>query len=100
MFTNCFGKSFSCSSNNSNTNDNTDKTEIKSVKVYFWHTFGQNIVTQLEDKIQSFEKIIKENEDFDVSIELKYQGGYSDILSIINKSFCCREYANNCSCLS
>lgn len=78
---------FSCSSNNSNTNDNTDKTEIKSVKVYFWHTFGQNIVTQLEDKIQSFEKIIKENEDFDVSIELKYQGGYSDILSIINKSF-------------
>ena len=66
---------FSC-----NSNKNADKT-----KIYFWHTFGQNVVEELSDKIENFEKIIKENEGVDITIELSYVGSYDDILNQVNK---------------
>ena len=66
---------FSC-----NSNKNVDKT-----KIYFWHTFGQNVVEELSDKIENFEKIIKENEGVDITIELSYVGSYDDILNQVNK---------------
>ncbi len=66
---------FSCNSNKS-----VDKT-----KIYFWHTFGQNVVEELSNKVEDFEKLIKENEGIDISIELTYQGSYDDMLNQVNK---------------
>lgn len=57
--------------------NNTDNT----IKVYFWHTFGHDIITSINKKINSFQTLIKEREGVDVKIEFLYQGGYSDILS-------------------
>ena len=68
---------FSC-----NSNKNADKN-----KIYFWHTFGQNLQEEMESKIDSFEKIIKENEDVDIDIELSYIGSYDEILSQVKKGF-------------
>ena len=52
---------------------------VKAVTVKFWHTFGQTVVDGLKAKIEAFSKLVKEQEGVDVTIDLKYQGGYDDI---------------------
>ena len=71
---------FSCS-------NNKNDTGLKSNEIYFWHTFGQSLQDELNSKIESFEKIIKDNEGVDVVIKPVYQGSYDDILSLVEKGF-------------
>ena len=52
---------------------------VKAVTVKFWHTFGQTVVDGLKAKIEAFSKLVKEQEGVDVTIDMKYQGGYDDI---------------------
>ena len=54
-----------------------------SVKVTFWHTFGQTVVDGLKSKIEAFKKAVKEHDGVDVNVDLKYQGGYDDIAKMI-----------------
>ncbi|MBO4541489.1 MAG: hypothetical protein J5736_05895 [Bacilli bacterium] len=55
-----------------------------AVKVVFWHTFGQKVVSVLERYISQFETLVKQNEGIDVDVELAYQGGYSDMVSKVS----------------
>ena len=68
----------SCSKTNSNETSN---------KIYFWHTFGQNLQDQLNKEIKTFEKLVKDNEGVDVDVELSYIGNYDEILDQIKKGF-------------
>lgn len=63
------------------------KKDDGKLTIHFWHTFGQGIVDELNRKITSFTKLIKDNEGIDVEISLDYQGGYDDILSKVQKGF-------------
>lgn len=47
--------------------------------VTFWHTFGQIPAGALQNKVDQFVKLVKDNEGVDVKVELTYQGGYSDM---------------------
>ena len=49
------------------------------VTVTFWHTFGQKAQAALEGKIESFKKLVKENEGVEVEVDLSYQGAYKDM---------------------
>lgn len=72
------GSLVSCGGNNDSASSN---------KVYFWHTFGKGIKTQVEKQAKEFEKIIKEKEDVDIEIVLEYQGSYNDLIGKVTKSF-------------
>ena len=68
------------SSDQSNTTSDTSAApSVKAVTVKFWHTFGQTVVDGLKAKIEAFSKLVKEQEGVDVTIDMKYQGGYDDI---------------------
>ena len=60
---------------------------VKSVKVKFWHTFGQTVVDGLKSKIAKFQQLVKENDGVDVTVEMSYQGSYDDIASKIAKGY-------------
>ena len=49
------------------------------IKIKFWHTFGQTVVDGLQDKINKFKGLVKENDGVDLDVELIYQGAYDDI---------------------
>lgn len=59
----------------------------KKVTITFWHTFGQQIVETLEEKLDQFHDLVLENENVDVTVELSYSGSYDDILTKINNGF-------------
>ncbi len=61
--------------------------ETKTVEINFWHTCGQTIVDNLEQKIEDFSKKVLEKENVKVNVKLTYQGGYDDILDNIEKGF-------------
>lgn len=61
--------------------------EVKSVKVKFWHTFGQTIVDGLKSKITAFKAAVKEHDGVDVDVEMTYQGGYDDIAKKISDGY-------------
>lgn len=77
----------STSSGADSTSNSTSQSEIKSVKIRFWHTFGQTVVDALSDKIATFENLVKQHDGVDVDIELAYQGGYDDIAKKISDGF-------------
>ena len=58
-----------------------------TVKIKFWHTFGQTIVDGLKGRIAEFQRLIKENDGVDVVVDMKYQGGYDDLASIIRSGY-------------
>ena len=58
-----------------------------SATVNFWHTFGQTVVDGLKPKIESFKQLVKENDGIDVEVNMKYQGGYDDIATLISDGF-------------
>ena len=47
--------------------------------VTFWHTFGQIPLASLEKKVETFKKLVLENEGVEVAVELSYQGAYKDM---------------------
>ena len=55
-----------------------------TVKVVFWHTFGDKVESALERYAATFEKLVKDNEGVDVDVELAYQGGYSDMVKKVS----------------
>lgn len=61
--------------------------DVKSVKIKFWHTFGQTIVDGLKSKIATFKQAVKEHDGVDVDIEMTYQGGYDDIAKKISDGY-------------
>ena len=65
---------------NVNANSNT-------IKIKFWHTFGQTIVDGLNAKIKNFTAAIKEHDNVDVTVELSYQGGYDEIAKKISDGY-------------
>ena len=58
-----------------------------SVKVKFWHTFGQTVVDGLKEKIKTYKKLVKEHDGVSVEIEMIYQGGYDDIAKKISDGY-------------
>ncbi len=56
------------------------KPSSGAIKVVFWHTFGDKVESALERYAEKFEKLVKDNENLDVDVELAYQGGYSDMV--------------------
>lgn len=65
----------------------TTDTPTDTVKIKFWHTFGQTIVDALNAKINNFKTLVKTNDGVDVEIALEYQGSYDDIKDKISKGF-------------
>ena len=59
--------------------NNGGGTTSETIKVKFWHTFGQTIVDGLKIKISDFATKVKTNDGVNVEIEMVYQGGYDDI---------------------
>ena len=57
------------------------------VTVNFWHTFGQGIVTVLNDKIDEFERLVLENEGVEVEIIESLEGNYDEIQKKVKNSF-------------
>lgn len=53
--------------------------QANKAKIVFWHTFGQKPLTALQNKVDSFIKLVKDNEGVEVEVELDYQGGYNDM---------------------
>ena len=76
---------FSCSNNTEKKDDKNQS--ITTNKIYFWHTFGQNLQEELDSKIGDFEKIIKDNEGVDVDIVPSYVGSYDEIMTQIERGF-------------
>lgn len=62
-------------------------TDDGTIKVKFWHTFGQTVVDALNSKIVTFESLIQEHDGLKVDIVLEYQGSYDDIKGKISKGF-------------
>jgi len=60
-----------------------NKTEDNSIKVLFWHTFGDKIETAIKKKANAFVKLVKDNEGVDVKVELSHLGGYNDVKRIV-----------------
>ena len=63
------------------------KKESNSIKIKFWHTFGQTVVDGLKIKIADYKKLVKEHDNIDLDIELSYQGSYDDIAKKIADSY-------------
>jgi multiple sugar transport system substrate-binding protein len=61
--------------------------EDNSIKVVFWHTSGAGLTRGFEDAAKNFVKLVKTNENVDVTVSIEYQGGYDDIESKISKGF-------------
>ena len=61
--------------------------EVKSVRIKFWHTFGQTVVDGLKSKIDTFKGLVKQNDGVDVDVELIYQGGYDDVAYNIRNGY-------------
>ena len=55
--------------------------------IYFWHTSGQTVTTELENIIEDFEALVLENEGKKINIILQYQGSYDDQLQKITTAF-------------
>ena len=62
-------------------------TDIDTVHIRFWHTFGQTVVDAVQDKIEKFQDLVYEHEGMNVEIELSYQGSYDDIATKIYNGF-------------
>ncbi len=79
----------SCTSGNSSLDNSTSSTTATSdnYTIYFWHTSGQTVQSELETRIDEFEKLVLENDGITINIELQYQGSYDDILTKILTSF-------------
>ena len=60
------------------------KTEEKGIVIDFWHTFGDKPEAALQDKVDQFVKLVKENEGVDVTVNLSYQGAYKDVPNKVN----------------
>ena len=81
------GKTSSSSEGTSSSSGSTPTPDVKSVKIKFWHTFGQTIVDGLKSKIATFKAAVKEHDGVDVEVEMTYQGGYDDIASKIANGY-------------
>lgn len=57
------------------------------IEISFWHTFGKTLTDSIQKRIESFKKIIKDEEGVDVDIVMRYQGSYDDINEKISKGF-------------
>ena len=77
----------SSSGNGNGGTQGSQSTNNGKITIYFWHTCGQTVVTELERRISEFEKLAKENDGVDVDIVLQYQGSYDDILQKIRTAF-------------
>ena len=71
----------------STTSDNSAAPSVSKVTVKFWHTFGQTVVDGLQSKIKTFAELVKANDGVDVTIDMKYQGGYDDIAKKISDGY-------------
>ena len=74
-------------SSNNNSQGGQGGGSPTSATVNFWHTFGQTVVDGLKGKIENFKKLVKENDGIDVEVNMKYQGGYDDIATLISDGF-------------
>ena len=61
-----------------NTSSNSGGFE-GTIKINFWHTFGDKAETALEGKVAKFVELVKANENVDVEVSLSYQGAYKDM---------------------
>ena len=81
-------KSSSASSSSAQGSSSSKPTgPAREAKITFWHTFGQGIVDNLKTKAAKFAALVKENDNVDVTIDLKYQGSYDDIAKIISDGY-------------
>ena len=69
------------------TDDSSAAPSVSKVTVKFWHTFGQTVVDGLKAKIKTFAELVKQNDGVDVTIDMKYQGGYDDIAKKISDGY-------------
>ena len=83
----------SSSSSNSSKNDSTNNPN-GTIELSFWHTFGKSIQEELSKQIDSFTKLVKENEGVDVNITASYQGSYDDLESKITKALATADAPN------
>ena len=83
----------SSSSSNSSKNDSTNNPK-GTIELSFWHTFGKSIQEELSKQIDSFTKLVKENEGVDVNITASYQGSYDDLESKITKALATADAPN------
>ena len=57
-----------------------------AVNIEFWHTFGKTPEEAIAAQAKAFQKLVKDNEGVDVTINLKYKGGYSDMPGFVTKA--------------
>ena len=62
-----------------------DGTNADGNTIYFWHTFGQDIMGIVQNKIEDFEEIYEAENNVDIKIEFEYQGGYDEIKKKISQ---------------
>lgn len=65
---------------------NDPSNASSAVNIRFWVTFGQEIQSQVNDEIDKFKALVKENEHVDVDIQLEYQGDYNAIYDKMTKA--------------
>lgn len=54
-----------------------------SVRVVFWHTFGDKIESGVQDMINRFVKAVKDNEGVSVKVDFEHYGSYTDTRAIV-----------------
>ena len=55
--------------------------------IYFWHTFGKEIINELEKQVNAFKEAVYKRDGVSISIELSYQGGYDDLRNKVLKGY-------------
>ena len=67
------------SNSNTGNSNSASAPAVKDVTIDFWHTFGQGIEEGMQAYVDQFQKIIKDNEGVNVTINLSKEGSYTDI---------------------
>ncbi|MCR4561835.1 MAG: extracellular solute-binding protein [Bacilli bacterium] len=83
----CGGGGSTPAASSSSSEASSSAAPSSDVSFSFWHTFGQGNTEALQNNALEFSRIIKERDGVNLTINIEYQGGYSDILDKVNKSF-------------
>lgn len=65
-------------------NGGGDEETTGKISIDFWHTFGDKPESALQEQVDKFVKLVKDNEGVDVEVNLSYQGAYKDVPSKVN----------------
>ena len=81
------GQTSQATGQSSATGGNSQSTNPSAVTIKFWHTFGQTVVDGIAPRVKAFHDAVLAHDNVDITVDMKYQGGYDDIAKKISDGF-------------